>query len=952
MSKLLKINNNTNQNSILYNQTQTKEKNINPINTFDFIMKCPSCTEACSSFLHKSGYILEYNCKNNHRNICTLLQLNENKKAKTCVNNIKYDAYCLDCNEDICTHCENKHKDHKKEFYFENSKILKKQLSELKKRKKEFDALIKELKEELGAKLDIIQKSFEIYLDIKNNFEFLTKEKLDNQINFNMNFNKDFENIINVSKEKNIIKTFEAIFQLSDKISYKDSIYKKSNNFLEIKVENIHIKNYIKTKEYIIQQQRQFEIKANKIQETYESNGTNNHLIIFRKENQRNLYQKFVEQYISCITDSQSNKKFFKNSQIIYTMFYYNIPYIQEPKNNNLFQSSQNITIQNSKKLKNDYTKISSQLSENNENKELKSENSEINEKYVTPEEIEYIVFSFYQDKSAIEDTLYYCGESDSDSDDTYKDNCNELELKKRAEEDILDTYNYNQDIIMIYLKEETYPIDKCRAYSLYIIYCNNYLILIFKLKNINVAIFSNFKVISFLFLIIKFILLFDTWNNYYDLITRNNNLIEDIISLVSLLSSKNRNLIEYYELFNYLISSLSNSQKIYDNKEKRYETEKLFQQITYDKRRDLLNFYEYIENPLSNFIPYQTNIKISINECQEIINSIPKQTESEANASNSNASKDSKDSNIENISHCSLNENNEIEHYFEIQNEFEENERNSELYNDYDEYWSFDSSINNSEELKIEEKNESEHRDLNIEGNITTINKKSNSVSFTNSIILEDIYNYNNNNYYNDLSINIIKFVEITNNIVKIKNNNNNLVKQKQKSSCNKILFILLSNAFYLYPISKNINLISDSFNQIKNNQNKEDISLSVKNTNESNKNLSMNSNIINKNNNLAKRKNKSPEFINTIIRLYITNHNSRFFNFDYSGIKYQMHLITAHHREKIVYILFLFDNVLLFYFKKDKDIRKLIFPYGYLCKNILYGYKHKKGKNFCRSK
>ena len=147
-------------------------------------------------------------------------------------------------------------------------------------------------------------------------------------------------------------------------------------------------------------------------------------------------------------------------------------------------------------------------------------------------------------------------------------------------------------------------------------------------------------------------------------------------------------------------------------------------------------------------------------------------------------------------------------------------------------------------------------------------------------------------------------------------------------------------------------INLISDSFNQTKNNQNKEDISLSVKNTNESNKNLSMNSNIINKNNNLAKRKNKSPEFINTIIRLYITNHNSRFFNFDYSGIKYQMHLITAHHREKIVYILFLFDNVLLFYCKKDKDIRKLIFPYGYLCKNILYGYKHKKGKNFCRSK
>ena len=137
-------------------------------------------------------------------------------------------------------------------------------------------------------------------------------------------------------------------------------------------------------------------------------------------------------------------------------------------------------------------------------------------------------------------------------------------------------------------------------------------------------------------------------------------------------------------------------------------------------------NFWkrDYINNNL-------INIKISMNECQEIINSIQKQTKSEPKASNSNASKDSKDSNIENISHCSLNENNEIDHYIEIQNEFEENERNSELYNDYDEYWSFDSSVDNSEELKIEEKNENEHRDLNEE-DITTINKKSNSVSFT----------------------------------------------------------------------------------------------------------------------------------------------------------------------------------------------------------------------------
>ena len=179
MSKQLEKNYKKNKNDT-YNQTQIKEKNTNPINTFDFYMKCPACAETSSSFFHKSDYILEYICKNNHKNICTLSQLNENKKAKTVVNNIKYDAYCLDCKEDICTHCENKHKDHKKEFYFENSKMLKKQLSELKKRKKEFEALIDELKEELEDKLKIIKESFKIYLDIKNNCEFWTKEKLDN----------------------------------------------------------------------------------------------------------------------------------------------------------------------------------------------------------------------------------------------------------------------------------------------------------------------------------------------------------------------------------------------------------------------------------------------------------------------------------------------------------------------------------------------------------------------------------------------------------------------------------------------------------------------------------------------------------------------------------------------------------------------------------------------------
>ena len=971
MSKLLEKKYNINQNDT-HKQTQINKKNINPINTFDFYIDCPACGETCSSFFHNNDYILEYNCKNNHKNICTLLQLYENKKTKTNVNNIKYDAYCLNCNEDICTHCENKHKDHKKEFYFENSKILKKQLNELNKKKKEFDALIKELKKEIEEKLNDIQKSFEIYLDIKNNFESLTKEKLDNQINFNMNFNKDLENIINISKEKNIIKTFEAIFRLLDKISYKDSIYKKSNNFLEIKVENIYINKCIKNKEYIFHQQEQFEIKADKRNIIKESNETKNQIINIEKGKYINIYKKFVRQSNLTIFNSQLERKLFKNTNIIYTMLYYNNPYNHVLKKNNLYKSSKDIAIHNSKKLRDEHNMIPNQISENKENIEPKSENSEINGFfYDTPEETEYIIFSFYRDKC----TLDY--DDECDRDDICNDNCNELALKKRAEkEEKLDTYNYNQDIIIIYLKEENYPFDKCRTYTLYIIYCNKYLI--FKLKNINVDIFLNFKVISSLLFIIKFILWFYAWNNYYDLISRKNNHIEDVMPLVSLSSSNNRNLIEYYRLFNSLIPSLSNNEQLYVKTEKRNETKKLFQLISFDKRTDLSNSYKYFENRISSSITYQTNIKLSINEfyiilynnilnnlnnlfiqqtiiktylayldkkIQENINSCPKQIKREQNLSYNHTSNDLI---IENSNNCSINENNEIELFSEVENCLEEKGRGNKFYNDYDEFGSsLVNSIKSSDELKIKEKNENENRDLNFKGDITTINKVSNSPSFSSSIIMnmEDFYNYSN-----ILPIIKIEFVEITNNIEEIKKIKNNFVKQKSNSSYNKIFFVLLSNKYNLYPISKNINLIGDSLNHIKQNENKEDISLSTKNrnTNETNKNISINSNVINANNILIKRKNKSPEFINTIIRLYITNHNSRFFNFDYSGIKFHLRLITAHYRDKIVYILFLFDNVLLFYIKKDKNMRRLIFPQGYISKNILNGYKYRIGKKF----
>ena len=76
---------------------------------YSFTMKCHACSEPCSWSHKNSDYNLEFFCRNKHRNICTLLQFNEQKIPKLNEHKIKYDEYCSDCKENMCIHCDNKH---------------------------------------------------------------------------------------------------------------------------------------------------------------------------------------------------------------------------------------------------------------------------------------------------------------------------------------------------------------------------------------------------------------------------------------------------------------------------------------------------------------------------------------------------------------------------------------------------------------------------------------------------------------------------------------------------------------------------------------------------------------------------------------------------------------------------------------------------------------------------
>ena len=77
------------------------------------------------------------------------------------------------------------------------------------------------------------------------------------------------------------------------------------------------------------------------------------------------------------------------------------------------------------------------------------------------------------------------------------------------------------------------------------------------------------------------------------------------------------------------------------------------------------------------------------------------------------------------------------------------------------------------------------------------------------------------------------------------------------------------------------------------------------------------------------------SRELYKFIFWSIITNHNSGRILFTHNGIKFHLVLISCNYGNKIVYISFLTNCVLLFYLKRRKCLIKFNFPYGYLFAN-----------------
>ena len=325
-----KNNNFLNQNFLINNNISDKIYNCQLKNFIK--ITCPSCSEFCS--YKKSNYQLHINCKCGYENNSTLIEYSnthnnniENKECMSCSKNIdisncyycisckidictecknnhyqtfddehqlipfaeknfsclehgeKYTSYCYSCKQDICPQCISRHNElgHKiKELNIDVRKIDQ-ELEELTNTFNGYKEVVNNLLNVLYARINMTEVSFKIYTEIINSHKkYRNQEALKNQRDFKMDFIKDFKNIINISKENNIIRTFLSIISLSNKISDIEpaiSLYPKKNNLLIKKrvnihqiqsIENIHIKSMYKNIESENYSQECIEVKNTK----------------------------------------------------------------------------------------------------------------------------------------------------------------------------------------------------------------------------------------------------------------------------------------------------------------------------------------------------------------------------------------------------------------------------------------------------------------------------------------------------------------------------------------------------------------------------------------------------------------------------------------------------------------------------------------------------------------
>ena len=221
-------------------------------------INCQSCAkEKTKYYCRECNSNFCQNCTDNHNSNLNhdLIPINQNEDI--CLEHEeRYCSFCNDCKKDICLICESEHKSmrHHTFIYNLNQKSNKKKLEHSLEKINQIIVLFNELNNKLKEKFYNIIYPFKVIYNYKNNYgQFRTFDTLESLKSFNIDcFIKDFDKIINISKEKNIIKTLQSILQLSDIIALKKPISstKKYNKKIQTIKKEIEIK-ILKNDSYI-----------------------------------------------------------------------------------------------------------------------------------------------------------------------------------------------------------------------------------------------------------------------------------------------------------------------------------------------------------------------------------------------------------------------------------------------------------------------------------------------------------------------------------------------------------------------------------------------------------------------------------------------------------------------------------------------------------------------------
>ena len=215
----------------------------------------------CKNMHDKSHFIIDYEQKNF---IC----------QSHCDN---YTFCCNECKKDICALCEIEHKEHKIITYgsiLTDIVDLEKNLNNSKKVIIEFKEYINAIISKLNEVVQNVDDYLNIYNNIINNFNVRNKNYYILQnINYIKEYNNTFINNINdIINDKNIINSLKNIFEMYEKIKFKEPKQPENNIINSLKEkENMQTEEIKKEEDNQLDIDNSFIIGYNPFEDSYET---------------------------------------------------------------------------------------------------------------------------------------------------------------------------------------------------------------------------------------------------------------------------------------------------------------------------------------------------------------------------------------------------------------------------------------------------------------------------------------------------------------------------------------------------------------------------------------------------------------------------------------------------------------------------------------------------------